>query len=276
MRLGRGADDVQRFFDARLDPLHRTDDDLANLAYFGTSAALLVPPRTAPSHAADDLLAAFHDLMEVQRPRVRDCGIQTAMCLGLHPEQRPLRTHHEVFQSLRAWAAAGELAAIGVLSVDTVDDAEPQLEIAAEFGLPVVVSASQSPNRVAVEAFVRMATASGVPAPRLVFDGCDYVSLRAVLEAGAVASLDLSPNGLSTDAVAMVHRYGEGVLRRVVFSSAGGSVIDVLACGKAARRLQEIGFAADAIENAMFGNAAALWGLEGVATGSPAGVPGVS
>lgn len=253
-----------RFVDARLDPSLRTDEDLDNLAYFDVETALLVMPQAARFSTADDVLEAFHAL-DAEAARVGRFGIRPLMCLGIGAEQVPTRTHLEVFTALHRRAAAGHLHAVGRLDAFDTVNAERHIALAADHGLPIVFDAAHFSSRQRVESAVQVAIDGGVPASRIVFDGCDYLAIRAVREVGAIASLDLAPNGMSVDAVSLVERYGASLLRQVIFSSAGGASVDVLALAKARRALETAGYDPGLIEAACRDNALAVFDRAAVA-----------
>lgn len=229
------------------------------MAYFGHAAAVVVPALRTPARTAADVLRAFDRLVSRDAARVADAGIEPRVALGLLADVAPTRTHLEVYDRIATEADAGRLAAIGPIVFSNLAVAEPQVEVAAATGLPLLVRTSRA-GRSGVESALEHASSLGVSPASIVFDGCGYMEARAVLDGGAWASLDLSPDGLGNGAVDLVCRYGKLLFERAMFSAGGGTSVDVLAFARAAERLSEAGQRGAGV---LFANPLRVFGAEG-------------
>lgn len=217
-----------------------------------------------PARTARDVLRAFDRLIERDAPRVADAGIEPRVALGLLADVAPTRTHLEVYDRIAAEANAGRLAAIGPVEFSNPAVATPQVEVAAATGLPLLVRTSRA-GRAGVDSALAHASSLGVSPASIVFDGCGFTEVRAVLDGGAWASLDLSPDGLGAGAVDLVCRYGDLLVERAMFSAGGGSSIDVLAFARAAERLLEAGQRGSGV---LFANPLRVFGAAGGIVGA--------
>lgn len=256
-----------RVFDAQLAIAARSDEDLANLAYFDTAAALLVADTTQRAEDAASLTAVFEGLVQgVQR--ARSFRIAAGAAIGIHPDMAPERAHDAAWDTLDALATDSRVWAIGVLARDGTQAADrlchAHLALAASSARPVFADITGPEARRDVEWFVSAAAEHGIHASRVVVRGVDYTTLRLVLRSGAHPLLAVGPAGASPSETAeLLVRFGDQTLRRALLTSAArGTAMDVLALPRVGRALVAAGVSQNDVRRVLFENAARIVGAE--------------
>lgn len=182
-------------FDAIIYSSALSDDTLDNLAYFGTTHALLALTPT-PAKNTKQLLHQTQRLLDIERQRCQHVGIDARAIIGVQPGCTPSRAHPELWPALEAHVQNDMCVGVGPLSIDPDDETswslfERQVHIASRTGraliltppkrhvlnhiykmLQVVEKANISPER----CFIR------IPSPNL---------LSKVIDEGAIAIADL-------------------------------------------------------------------------------------
>ena len=250
-----------RVFDAQLAIGARSDDDLANLAYFDTAGALLIGDTTRRAEGVEALNKGLEALVRGVR-RARSFGILAGVALGVHPDVAPERAHDAVWDTLEALAGDTRVWAIGVLARDGTRAAdrlcEAHLGLAADASLPILADVAGPGAREDAEWFLDAARARGIPPERVVLRGVDYTTLRLVVQGGARALLAVGPAGATPEETAeLLVRFGEGALRAALLTSAArGSALDVLALPRVGRALADAGVAQKDVGRVLYENAA--------------------
>jgi predicted metal-dependent TIM-barrel fold hydrolase len=257
-----------QIFDAHIRSDTRSDDDLKNLAYFGTERVLTAAHPRRPFERADDLLSYLDSLVTSEVERIRRAGLVPHVALGLLSSMRPRRAHYEVWQELPHMLELPEVVAVGEIGAwDDEDDEwrlfERQVEFAKAAKLPILVA---TPSDLKVNMTYKMMARlqkKGFPPDLAMFNHLDARLVETVAAEGFVAGVSVGPYHLDPrDAAPMVAAAVDklGSAERIVMNSAlreGGG--DILGIPKVAVMLSDAGLASSAVERLVYGNAMRLF-----------------
>lgn len=250
-----------RIFDTHVQALTLEEMDLENLAYFGTSAGILVPPRTERFVDAAGLGASLEDTVGRELVRARTWGLQLGAAVGVHPDVRPTRAFTGIWDTLERLVQLPQVWAIGVLGRDGLPAGdrwlEEQLDLARRSGLPAIVDVRGAYTHDDVAVTLDAAREVGLDPKALVLMGIDYASARQVAASGAIAGLALGgTHAPPADAARLVRRFGDAMRDRwVVASATAAERTDVLATARFAGALVREGVATNDIDRVLWSNA---------------------
>lgn len=250
-----------QIFDAHVSGSSHDAADWENLAYFGTSAALIVADAPGPFEVADDAIDALETVARNGTAAARAWGVRAGVALGIVPETTPARAHATLWSWLEAQASQRQTWALGALRRDGLSRGDSalqmQLEIAAASSLPVLVDVRGPHARRDVEWVLERGTVAGLAAAATVFIGVDYTCLRAIVDAGARGVIALGASGSPPDEAAqMVARFGAPACRSLMISSAASAgATDVLAAARFARALGSARVPQNEIDRVLWSNA---------------------
>ncbi len=244
----------------------RGAEDLQAMARSGVRAAAIcayVPVR--PSGGAT-LLDLFRWLLEKEPARFEACGLRALPAVGIHPRCIPTSGLDEVLEAIdgllarRAAVALGEVGLDGA-SVEERQVLEAQLRLARAHGSPVFAHTPRADKARVLDELLAVLERSAIDPATVVVDHLSVELVARVRERGYLAGLTVQPGKLSVDDVAgIVREHGaDGLL---VNSDAALDPADPLAVPKVARRLQEAGLPAEAIERVTGTNAARFFHVE--------------
>lgn len=257
-----------KIFDAHIRSDTRSNDDLKNLAYFGTERVVTASHPAREFQHADDILAYLDGLVTSEAERLRRCGLTPHVAIGVLPGARPRRTHYELWQELPTLLEMPEVVAVGECGAwdDTEDHWElfiRHVELARAHDLPLLIA---TPSELRVNMTYKMMQRldkMGFPPEMAMFNHLDERLVETVVEEGYVAGVSVGPYHLDprqaaplvSDVVA-----ARGSVDRIVLNSAlraGGG--DILGIPKAAVMLNDSGLTTQQVERLVYGNAMALY-----------------
>lgn len=257
-----------KIFDAQIRSDVCTDADLQNLHYFDTER--VVTTAHAPRHfeRAEDLLGYFDELTSEESARLKRCGLEPSVALGVLPNARPRRAHFEVWRELPFLLAEPEVVALGEIgawedSQEHWELFERQVDIARQIdGLPIIAT---PPNDLLVNMTYKMmqhVEAVGLAPELALMNRLDERLIETVVREGFVAGVSVGTSNLEPRAAAkllaeVVERLGSA--ERIILNSSlrtGGT--DVLGIPKTIVALQDLGVDRRTIERLAYGNAMAL------------------
>ncbi len=237
----------QDYVDTHLNITGCTDLDLANMAWFGQTAALVTIGRRARFERVADARAWWERESEIAARRLRQAGLQPHLVLGLLHDQRPRRWHEHLWDELAQCLALPDVAGVGPVRVDpedaTLDTCARMLTIAREFDLPALLVPRSQRMYGDTERLLALSAELELAPDRVIVARCDYTTLRMVVRFGALACVSVGPDQLSArDAARMLHEFNPTMWRNLALStSAVAGATDVLAIPKLLRELGHYG-----------------------------------
>jgi predicted metal-dependent TIM-barrel fold hydrolase len=289
-KLARLLDDVQRLAQAKaqsgtvgtahghagiiIDPhahmISRTTDDYEAMAKAGIVAVIepafwLGQPRTNVGSFVD----YFSHISGFERFRAGQFGIRHYCTIGLNPKEANNEPLSEaVLDVLPRFLAKEGIVAMGELGYDEQTPAEDralraQIELAKEFDLPIMIHTPHRDKRAGTLRTMDVLKEHGFDPTRCVIDHNNEETIRDVRDRGYWCGFSIYPQtkmGSERMAV-LVESYGPE--RLIVNSACDWGVSDPLAVAKTARLMAQRGVGADAIRKVVYGNALAVYGLNG-------------
>ncbi len=248
------------YFDIRVHPAALCNQDLETMRSFGVSHAVLVADGTIPPAMPRAIIAAFEQLLFVDRPRFAAAGITTWVALGVHPAALPRRGLNEVLALLPQLIAQGGVAALGLVGLThgtphEVDALLQQLDIARRFKLPVMTTVPAQNQVKTTKQLLSHLRQSDFPAQRVLVDGQTSRTLKITIELGFWAAVTLHPDYLARAAAERLIRKCD-VSRVIIDSAAGFGASDILAVPHCAHRLGKSGLSDRSIHLLTYENAA--------------------
>lgn len=267
---GEGDEEI-RIFDAHIRSDVRSDDDLRNLSYFETAAALTTAYDARSFDRAADLLEYFDWLVAEEADRLEECGLRPHVALGVLPDARPIRRHPELWRELPERLDQERVSAVGEIGAFR-DDAEQwslferQLEMSAEAGLPAICT---PPDDLRVNMTYKMMMRSeetGLAPERMVMNDLDSRMVETVVRDGFVAGVsvgafDGDARELAAHLVEVVDSVGHAD-RIVLNSGLSASRSNVLGVPKTIQLLVKSDMEAGAVQKLAWKNADRLFGGE--------------
>lgn len=262
-----------KIFDAQIRSDACSDADLQNLHYFETARVVTTAHARRDFERAEDLLAYFDELCSDEVGRLRRCGLEPHVALGVLPDARPRRAHFEVWRELPFLLEQPEVVALGEIgawedSQEHWELFERQVGIAAEVGPMPVIATPPADLRVNMTyKMMQRVEKSEVPPHLVMMNHLDERLVETVVREGfvagvAVGTLNLEPRKAAQLLVEVVDSLGSA--ERIVLDSSlrtGGS--DVLGIPKTIVALQDLGVDRRVIERLVWGNAMALFLRDG-------------
>lgn len=224
---------MRRYFDARIQLGGLSDRDLADLAFFGVDAALVVCGDDAPAGDADDLRAYIEERITTGAERLRRAGIAPFFAIGVHPHRIPERGFEELLAELPRFFDAPGVVAVGSIGLDACTTAEElafsrQLELAETLAVPVVVHVPERQKERILKRSLALIRESGLAPERVLAFGADLATIRLIRSCGHAAGLLVHPARLRPEeAVTVIRRYGSEGL--ILASDTGAGPGDLIA-----------------------------------------------
>lgn len=254
-----------KIFDAHIRSDTCSDAELKNLSYFGTETVLTSAHGSRDVERAEDLLAYFEELVFEAVPRLKRCGLDGYVALGMPWSLQPRRAHYEVWRRLPELLARPEVVAVGEIGVwkDTRaqwDLFERQVKIALEHGAkPLLISTPYELKANLTYKMMQRLEKLGFPPGRAVLGLLDERLLENVVQSGFVGGFTVGassnePRGAAQLLAGIVERLGsaEGIILSSGLGDDGG---DVLGIAKTIVSLQDLGGERGVIEQLVCGNA---------------------
>lgn len=250
-----------QIFDTQVSATSHEALDWENLAYFGTTDALVHADARGPFDVSEDAIDALDGLATAGVRSARAWGVRAGAAIGVAPEATPARAHAALWAWLEERLQGDDVWAVGALQRNGLrrgdEIVERQLALAFDAELPVVVDVRGPNARRDVEWVLGAAAAARLESAAVVFTGVDYTCLRPIVDGGARGVLALGAGAASPeDAARMVARFGRPAFGRLMVSSAAsGGATDVLAVPRFARALLADGAGNNDVDRVLRGNA---------------------
>lgn len=258
-----------KIFDAQIRSDICSDADLQNLHYFETERVITTAHAPRDFERAEDLLEYFDDLTTDECARLRRCGLQPHVALGVLPRARPRRAHPEVWRELPYLLQQPEVVALGEIGAWEDTEAhwklfERQVEIALEAGPVPIICTPPADLRVNMTfKMMQRLDKLGMPPEMVLMNRLDERLIEAVVEDGFVAGVsvgtsNLEPRQAASLLVEVIDRLGSA--ERIVLDSAlRTGATDILGIPKTVVAFQDLGVERRVIDKLVYGNAMALF-----------------
>jgi uncharacterized protein len=250
-----------RIFDPHAHMTSRTTDDYE--AMYASGVRALVEPAFwlgQPRTSVGSFIDYFNSLLGWERFRSGQFGIRHHCTIGLNPkEANDEALAREVIDVLPRFLGKDGVVAVGEIGFDAMTAAEEwalqaQLELAAEYELPVLVHTPHRDKAHGTLKTIEMVVASGLKPEFVVIDHNNELTVKDVLDSGCWAGFSIYP-GTKMDEHRMVRVAQEHGLDRILVNSAcDWGVSDPLKVRKTADAMAEAGFSADDIDRLVWRN----------------------
>ncbi len=250
-----------RIFDPHAHMTSRTTDDYE--AMYASGVRALVEPAFwlgQPRTSVGSFIDYFNSLLGWERFRSGQFGIRHHCTIGLNPkEANDEALAREVIDVLPRFLGKDGVVAVGEIGFDAMTAAEEwalkaQLELAAEYELPVLVHTPHRDKAHGTLKTIEMVVASGVKPEFVVIDHNNELTVKDVLDSGCWAGFSIYP-GTKMDEHRMVRVLEEhGPERIIVNSACDWGVSDPLKVRKTADAMKAAGFDDDVIDQVVWRN----------------------
>jgi|SRR5579884_666917 len=250
-----------KMFDPHIHMTSRTTDDYSAMAAAGIVAIVepafwLGQPRTQAGSFVD----YFNSLLGWERFRASQFGIRHYCTIALNPKEcNNSKLADEVIDLLPRYLAKDGVVAVGEIGYDDQTAAEDkyferQLELAREFGLPVLVHTPHRDKKNGTIRTIDLVRRAGFPEGKVLIDHNNEETLPIVLNSGCWAGHSIYPNTKMDERrmAALVRQYGEE--RIIINSAADWGISDPLKVPKTVAVMREVGIPEPQIEKVVWHN----------------------
>ncbi|MFF1444961.1 TatD family hydrolase [Streptomyces sp. NPDC058295] len=258
-----------RIFDPHIHMTSRTTDDYRAMHEAGVRAVVepsfwLGQPRTSP----ESFLDYFDALLGFEPFRAAQYGIAHHCTIALNPKEANDPRCLPVLEELPRYLVKDGVVAVGEIGYDSMTPAEDtalaaQLELAAEHGLPALVHTPHRDKLAGLRRTLDAVAESRLPAERVLLDHLNETTVKEAKDSGAWLGFSVYPDTKMDEhrMVAVLDEYG---LDRVLVNSAadwGNS--DPLKTRMVADAMLAAGFGEDDVDQVLWRNPVAFYGLSG-------------
>ncbi|MFG2957935.1 TatD family hydrolase [Streptomyces sp. NPDC048291] len=258
-----------RIFDPHIHMTSRTTDDYEAMYAAGVRAVVepsfwLGQPRTAPASFYD----YFDALLGWEPFRAAQYGIAHHCTLALNPKEANDPRCTPVLDALPRYLAKDGVVAVGEIGYDSMTPAEDtavaaQLQLAAAHGLPALVHTPHRDKLAGLHRTLDVVRESSLPVERVLLDHLNETTVEHAKDSGCWLGFSVYPDTKMDEdrMVAILKTYGtEKVL---VNSAADWGKSDPLKTRKVADAMLAAGFGEDDVDQVLWRNPAAFYGLSG-------------
>jgi predicted metal-dependent TIM-barrel fold hydrolase len=258
-----------RIFDPHIHMTSRTTDDYEAMHAAGVRALVepafwLGQPRTGVGSFRD----YFDGLVGWERFRAERFGIRHHCAIALNPKEANDPRLHGVLDLLPRYLAKDGVVAVGEVGFDSRTSEEEkafrhQLELAAEFGLPVLVHTPHRDKVAGTRRTLQLVAESGIPAERVLVDHLNEATVAMVHDSGCTLGFSIYPD-TKMSPERMVRVLSEwGPERMVVNSAADWGRSDPLATLRTGEAMLAAGFTDRDVERVLWDNPVEFYGRSG-------------
>ncbi|MFI6252631.1 TatD family hydrolase [Streptomyces sp. NPDC051016] len=258
-----------RIFDPHIHMTSRTTDDYEAMYAAGVRAVVepsfwLGQPRTDPASFYD----YFDALLGWEPFRAAQYGIAHHCTLALNPKEANDPRCTPVLDALPRYLAKDGVVAVGEIGYDSMTPAEDtavaaQLQLAADHGLPALVHTPHRDKLAGLHRTLDVVRESSLPVERVLLDHLNETTVEHAKDSGCWLGFSVYPDTKMDEdrMVTILKTYGtEKVL---VNSAADWGKSDPLKTRKVADAMLAAGFGEDDIDQVLWRNPVAFYGLSG-------------
>lgn len=262
----QGPNAQMAFFDPYLFSDARSDEDLANLAFFGTTHVVTCAHAPRRFDHADQLHRYFQHLLRVETQRLRDAQLEPYIALGVHPRAAPSRPLHTLWPRLEALVADPHVVALGELGwVDATPEEyallETQLALAVDLNLPALIRLPVQPRRPALLQLLACLRRTGLDVQRVMITNPDAELLPRILDAGLAVALQPRFAKVGMDGLVDALQQSSWETRLCLSAALTEGPADVLAIRQAVDQLRQAGLNETCLARLSRDNADEFFGL---------------
>ncbi|WP_174548108.1 TatD family hydrolase [Nocardiopsis dassonvillei] len=258
-----------RIFDPHIHMTSRTTDDYEAMYAAGVRAVVepsfwLGQPRTGVSSFRD----YFDGLVGWERFRAERFGIRHHCTIALNPKEANDPRLSGVLDLLPRYLAKDGVVAVGEVGFDSGTAEEErvfrhQLELAGEFGLPVLVHTPHRDKAAGTRRTLQLVAESGLAPERVLVDHLNEATVAMVHESGCTLGFSIYPD-TKMSPERMVRVLSEwGPERMVVNSAADWGRSDPLATLRTGEAMLAAGFTGRDVERVLWDNPVEFYGRSG-------------
>ncbi len=258
-----------RIFDPHIHMTSRTTNDYEAMYEAGVRA--LVEPAFwlgQPRTSVDSFCDYFDSLVGWERFRASQFGIAHNCTIALNPKEANDPRCVDVLDVLPRYLAKDGVVAVGEVGFDSMTTDEEkafdrQLELAAEFELPVMVHTPHRDKEAGTRRTLELVAASDVPTEHVLVDHLNEVTVGPVAETGCWMGFSIYPD-TKMDEHRMVRILQDHGLDRVLVNSAADwGKSDPLKTAKTGRAMLDSGFSEDDVDRVLWRNPVEFYGQSG-------------
>ncbi|MFD3514621.1 TatD family hydrolase [Streptomyces sp. NPDC058657] len=258
-----------RIFDPHIHMTSRTTDDYEAMYAAGVRAVVepsfwLGQPRTSPASFFD----YFDGLLGWEPYRAAQHGITHHCTIALNPKEANDPRCTPVLDELPRYLAKDSVVAVGEIGYDSMTPAEDtalavQLQLAADHGLPALVHTPHRDKLTGLHRTLDVLRESALTPDRVLIDHLNETTVKAAADSGCWLGFSVYPDTKMDEdrMVAIIQEHGTE--RVLVNSAADWGRSDPLKTRKVADALLAAGFPADDVDQVMWRNPVAFYGLSG-------------
>ncbi|MFD9324171.1 TatD family hydrolase [Streptomyces sp. NPDC060053] len=258
-----------RIFDPHIHMTSRTTDDYRAMYAAGVRAVVepsfwLGQPRTSP----ESFLDYFDALLGFEPFRAAQYGIAHHCTIALNPKEANDPRCLPVLEELPRYLLKDGVVAVGEIGYDSMTPAEDtalaaQLQLAADHALPALVHTPHRDKLAGLRRTLDVVRESALPADRVLLDHLNETTVKEAKAADCWLGFSVYPDTKMDEhrMVAVLKEYG---LDRVLVNSAadwGNS--DPLKTRQVADAMLAEGFGEDDVDQVLWRNPVAFYGLSG-------------
>ncbi|MBT0767583.1 TatD family hydrolase [Kineosporia sp. J2-2] len=259
-----------RIFEPHIHMTSRTTDDYEAMAAAGVTALVepafwLGQPRSGVASFAD----YFSSLVGWERYRAAQFGIAHHCTVALNPkEANEPGFRAEVMDLLPRYLAKDGVVGVGETGYDSITPAEDDLlarhlELAVEFGLPVLVHTPHRDKLAGTRRTLDVVRESGIAPGRVLVDHNNELTAKLVLDAGVWAGFSIYPDTKMDERRMVLLAHELGTSRLIVNSAADWGRSDPLKVARTAEAMLAGGFASAEVEKVVWDNPVGFFGQSG-------------
>ncbi|MFE3598579.1 TatD family hydrolase [Streptomyces sp. NPDC059096] len=258
-----------RIFDPHIHMTSRTTDDYRAMYAAGVRALVepsfwLGQPRTSPASFYD----YFDALLGWEPFRAAQYGIAHHCTLALNPKEAGDPRCTPVLDELPRYLVKDGVVAVGEIGYDSMTPAEDtalatQLQLAADHGLPALVHTPHRDKLAGLRRTIDVVRESALAPDRVLLDHLNETTVKEAAESGSWLGFSIYPDTKMDEDRMVAVLKEHGTEKVLVNSAADWGNSDPLKTRKVADAMLAAGFDADDVDQVLWRNPVAFYGLSG-------------
>ncbi|MFJ7995896.1 TatD family hydrolase [Streptomyces sp. NPDC096310] len=258
-----------RIFDPHIHMTSRTTDDYRAMYAAGVRALVepsfwLGQPRTSPASFYD----YFDALLGWEPFRAAQYGIAHHCTLALNPKEAGDPRCTPVLDELPRYLVKDGVVAVGEIGYDSMTPAEDtalavQLQLAADHGLPALVHTPHRDKLAGLRRTIDVVRESALAPDRVLLDHLNETTVKEAARSGSWLGFSIYPDTKMDEDRMVAVLKEHGTEKVLVNSAADWGNSDPLKTRKVADAMLAAGFDADDVDQVLWRNPVAFYGLSG-------------